>query len=182
MESIEIKQIFKESAGLIELKYQYWTDSYYDLILEKEEQAWRVHLHLKSFDRRVEKLSESVMFNTYVENPLAFKAVHLREDVGYLQLGHERWNNRLRIWEILVRPEYRRSNIGTQFIRVAIEQAKMVGARALVLETQSCNIPAINFYLKQGFQLIGFDLANYSNWDQQRREIRLEMGLTLTSA
>jgi ribosomal protein S18 acetylase RimI-like enzyme len=61
----------------------------------------------------------------------------------------------------------------------AVKVAKERGARMLVLETQSCNVPAINFYLKFGFKLIGFDVAAYSNKDVERKEVRLEFGLKL---
>lgn len=54
-----------------------------------------------------------------------------------------------------------------------------LGARMLVLETQNCNVPAIHFYLKHGFQLIGFDLAHYTNDDIHRQEFRLEFGYYL---
>ena len=49
----------------------------------------------------------------------------------------------------------------------------------LVLETQTCDVPAINFYLKFGFELIGFDAAAYSNEDVEKKEVRLELGLRL---
>jgi ribosomal protein S18 acetylase RimI-like enzyme len=51
----------------------------------------------------------------------------------------------------------------------------------LIVETQSCNVPAINFYLKHGFKLIGFDVTAYSNEDIERKEVRLEFGLKLKS-
>ena len=43
-----------------------------------------------------------------------------------------------------------------------------------MLETQSCNDPAIRFYRKHGFALIGFDLTAYSETDVEKREVRLE--------
>jgi hypothetical protein len=49
----------------------------------------------------------------------------------------------------------------------------------LILETQSCDVSAIDFYLKQGFDLIGFDSAAYSNDDIEKKEVRLEFGLSL---
>ncbi len=49
----------------------------------------------------------------------------------------------------------------------------------LVLETQSCNAPAIDFYVKNGFILIGFDSTAYSNEDVVKKEVRIEMGLAL---
>jgi len=61
----------------------------------------------------------------------------------------------------------------------AAKISKKRGARMLVVETQSCNVPAINFYLKHGFELIGFDIAAYSNEDIERKEVRLEFGLKI---
>ena len=51
--------------------------------------------------------------------------------------------------------------------------------RALLLETQSCNVGAIAFYLKEGFSLFGFDACCYSNEDIPRGEVRLELGMYL---
>jgi len=53
------------------------------------------------------------------------------------------------------------------------------GARMAVLETQTCNERAIAFYRKMGFEIIGFDLYEYTNQDPERHEVRLEMGLKL---
>jgi len=61
----------------------------------------------------------------------------------------------------------------------AIRLSKERRATMLVVETQSCNVPAINFYLKNGFELIGFDTAAYSNEDIERKEVRLEFGLKM---
>lgn len=47
----------------------------------------------------------------------------------------------------------------------AIERAECHHVRGIILEAQSCNIQAIDFYLKFGFQLVGFDLFVYSNQD-----------------
>jgi ribosomal protein S18 acetylase RimI-like enzyme len=61
----------------------------------------------------------------------------------------------------------------------AIKLSKERKRRMLVVETQSCNILAVNFYLKNGFELIGFDIAAYSNEDIERKEVRLEFGLKI---
>ena len=77
------------------------------------------------------------------------------------------------------RREVRRKGIGAFLMKHAVEIARQKGARMLVLEIQSCNATAIKFCVKQGFDLIGFDLAAYSNEDVKRREVRLEFGLPL---
>lgn len=44
------------------------------------------------------------------------------------------------------------------------------------LFAQINNGNAISFYKKHGFKMIGFDLFVYTNTDQERHEIRIEMG------
>jgi ribosomal protein S18 acetylase RimI-like enzyme len=61
----------------------------------------------------------------------------------------------------------------------AVLIAKQKGARMLVLETQTNNVTAIDFYLRFGFDLIGLDTAAYSDDDVGKREVRLEMGMRL---
>ena len=48
-------------------------------------------------------------------------------------------------------------------------------SRAVVLECQTSNYPAIQFYLKMGFKLGGFDCIAYTNEDIEKHEVRLEM-------
>ena len=71
----------------------------------------------------------------------------------------------MRIREFYVKDEYRRIRIGTLLMDYVIDVAKEKGVRMLVLDTQSCNVIAIAFYLKQGFTLLGFDSTAYSNTD-----------------
>jgi hypothetical protein len=61
----------------------------------------------------------------------------------------------------------------------AVAIARQKGARMLVLETQTNNVTAIDFYLRFGFDLIGLDTAAYSDDDVGKREVRLEMGMRL---
>ena len=61
-------------------------------------------------------------------------------------------------------------------MELAKNQARSEGWRAVILETQSCNVDAIGFYLHEGFTLIGLDTCCYSNRDIERREVRLELG------
>jgi len=77
----------------------------------------------------------------------------------------------MRIWELLVMEGFRREGVGLLLVDHAIRLSKERRARMLVVETQSCNVPAINFYLKNGFELIGFDTAAYSNEDVERKRL-----------
>lgn len=57
--------------------------------------------------------------------------------------------------------------------------ARKKGARMVVLETQSWNVRAIDFYIKNGFELIGLDTNAYSNKDIENKDVGLELGLKL---
>jgi ribosomal protein S18 acetylase RimI-like enzyme len=111
--------------------------------------------------------------------PRVFSAHVGNEEVGWIELGYERWNNRMRVWELLVAEECRKQGIGTLLMNHAVLIARQKGARMLVLETQTNNATAIDFYLRFGFDLIGLDTAAYSNEDVAKREVRLEMGMKL---
>jgi ribosomal protein S18 acetylase RimI-like enzyme len=171
----------KKNEPLPKQRYHYVTSGYYDLMIHRESEGWKAELVLRSLEKPWEKNFESQFFEEYVEEPKAFAAELGGEPVGWIELGYHKWNNRMRVWELLVKEEFRGRGIGRLLIECAVRLAKERGARMLVLETQSCNVPAIGFYLKLGFELVGFDSTAYSNDDAQKREVRLELGLRLLS-
>ena len=68
-----------------------------------------------------------------------------------------------------------RKGVGTALMNKAKEIAKAQGRRAIILETQTCNVRAIAFYKSQGFELLGFDKCCYTNRDIERREVRINL-------
>ncbi len=176
---VEIIELAKGDPSLPKLSYCYVAADYYDVSVIHEKGSWKIELTQKPLEQPLEKGFAGTLFEEHIEEPRAFAAVLNGEQVGWVELGYEKWNNRMRVWEFLVKEEYRRMSVGTLLMSHAIKITKERGARMLVLETQSCNVAAINFYLKQGFNLIGFDSAAYSNADVEKKEVRLEMGLLL---
>ena len=85
-------------------------------------------------------MEEPSLFGAFVDGTLA----------SYVETSHERWNNRLRISNILVEAPFRGMGVGRALFEQAENRAREVKARAVVLETQSCNVPAIRFYEKMG--------------------------------
>jgi len=179
MESVKIVELRKENAFLPILIYRYKTSHYYDLRVLRESESWKMELTLKPLEKMLEKYSESKLFEEYIQEPRAFAAELAGEQIGWIEVGYERWNNRMRVWEFLVKEEFRRKGIGTLLMNHAVRLSKEKGARMLVLETQSCGVPAIGFYLRFCFELIGFDAAAYSNEDIAKKEVRLEFGLRI---
>ncbi len=176
--NIEVVELSRPECPA-QLDYDYVTTSYYDVKLQRTRDGWKAELTKKAFSEPVKKAYRDAFYEPFVEEPRVFAAKLGEQQVGWIELGYHKWNNRMRVWEFLVKEEHRRKGIGTTLMDHAIKIAKEKGARMLVLETQSCNIPAIDFYLQNGFELIGFDTADYSNDDVEKKEVRLEMGLKL---
>lgn len=99
---------------------------------------------------------------------------------GVIELYAEEWANRLRVTELWVRADVRRRGLGGRLMDFAKAEARRQGRRMIILETQTCNVNAIDFYRRNGFVLAGVLLADYSNNDPGRGEVRLEMGYYLT--
>ena len=156
-------------------QFRYRTDSYLDVQIVEERGVSRIEFRKKMFDAPVEKELEVSWMKDHMAAPMLFAAVDDEEQIaGYLELNPERWNNRMRVANLFVEEPFRRTGAGTVLMRYAVSVAEKAGARMLVLETQSCNDPAICFYRKMGFSLIDFDLTAYSQADVETKEVRLE--------
>jgi len=62
---------------------------------------------------------------------------HVNRSIGWVELGYQRWNNRMRVWESLVKKGFRGKSVGTLLMNKAVEVAREKGGRMVVLETQS---------------------------------------------
>ncbi len=176
---MKIVELVKNDAYPERLISRYSAPSYYDLSICRGIGFWKMELVLTPLEEVREKAFEDRLFEDHVEEPRVFAALVNSKQVGWIELGFHKWNNRMRVWEFLVEEEFRRRGIGTLLMKHAVKIAKEKGARMLVLETQTCNVPAISFYLKFGFELIGFDSTAYSNEDIEKKEVRLELGFRL---
>lgn len=81
--------------------------------------------------------------------------------VGFAAAGDLEWNGRVHLWHLYVAPERRGLGIGRALVERALAYARRVGARALYVETQNVNYPAVQFYRRLGFTLVGLDTSLY---------------------
>ena len=95
--------------------------------------------------------------------------------VGLALAERREWNRSLWVWELGVAATHRRRGIGTLLVQELSRRARAAGLRILVCETQTTNVPAIDFYRKNGFSVHGIDLSYYSNHDVARGEVALFM-------
>lgn len=93
--------------------------------------------------------------------------------VALLDAQVESWRRVLKVRNLLADQDYRRQGIGTELLRRASEFAEEKHCRAISLEAQATNWPALNFYLSAGFRVCGVDDHHYTNRDLERKEVAL---------
>jgi len=179
VKNVRIVELVRKELQFPKLEFRYFTKEHYAMTILCRNDRWEIKLVLEALPELMEKRFEGGLFQDFVDEPRVFATELEDKQVGWLELGFQKWNNRMRIWELLVMEGFRREGVGLLLVDHAIRLSKERRARMLVVETQSCNVPAINFYLKNGFELIGFDTAAYSNEDIERKEVRLEFGLKM---
>ena len=162
---------------------RYTTDWHYAVSIEEGETSAVVRLEKRAFETPVTHTPEEYdfpdgLFQPHWEDAEAWgigdpETWELR---ACIETSLEAWSNRLIVTELWVHEDLRRQGIGHRLMEIAKGKALLEGRRAVILETQSCNVNAIAFYRSQGFHLIGFDSCCYKNDDIQRGEVRLDLG------
>lgn len=175
MQIRELDQSWKGKSFL----FRYTTSHHYLVSISRTPTDIHIQLKREALPEALVKSFESSLYSPWLINPKVFGVFEDDKLAGFIELSEEDWNNRLRIANIWVDEDLRYQGIGKALITKAVEIAKAGGQRALVLETQSCNDPAIRFYHSSGFELIGLDTTHYNNDDIQRNEVRLEFGMSL---
>ena len=173
---MEIRQLEKKIYAGKKFTARYKTNGYYDICSYDS----GFELRYVPFETPVERSFDDELLGEWLEAPVAFGAFEGGELIGFAEGSPESWNNRFRLSNICVFDNAKRgSGIGTLLMDTMQKEAEKLAARMIILETQSCNVNAIAFYKKYGFDIIGFDLYAYSNNDRERHEIRIDMGKRL---
>ena len=160
----------------------YTTKQYYDVEVLRTEKGFQMNMELRDFYEPLVIRPETYDFpdSLYQDHWENAKAYGFLDDSGKLiaamELWEESWSKRLRVTELWVDEAYQKQGLGGRLMDYAKETALKNNNRCIMLETQSCNVNAIGFYLHEGFTLIGFDSCCYNNNDLERKEVRLEMG------
>ena len=81
--------------------------------------------------------------------------------VGAASLRFELWNRRAVVEHLYVDRPARGQGVGGRLLRALRSRAIELGARSLFVETQNVNVPAVRFYERNGFTLVGLDIAMY---------------------
>lgn len=179
--SFAIEPLPREQWAGFALPLEYTSDAYYDLVSRKTADGFVFELTLKPFDTPITHTQAEwdypdKLHQPWWEKSQAWGIVRGGELLAAIETCPEEWSNRLQVTELWVSEPLRGQGVGHALMVIAKEQTVREKRRALILETQTCNIRAIGFYLHEGFQPIGLDTCCYTNRDIERREVRLNMG------
>lgn len=167
----------KDKYKYHELHYVYTSDKLYTLDVTSSADNFSCNFKRTKLETPYTHDSYDTLYEDYWQDCTAYGVTVDDSDeiVAYLELSREEWNDRLRITNLLVKEDLRGLGIGSFLMEKTKEIAQNEDRRIIVLETQSCNVPAIDFYLKHGFVFCGTNLYFYSNIDKEENEIMLEM-------
>lgn len=185
LKEYKIIHLPKEQWENVAIPMRYTTEEYYDVKIKMGTDGFQVDLVKTKLSEPISHYPEEYdfpdkLYQEHWQKAFAWGIVEetdgKQELVACIETCPEEWSNRLMITELWVHEKLRRKGVGHALMEVAKQQANLEHRRAIILETQSCNVPAINFYMKEGFELIGFDSCCYSNRDIDRKEVRLDLG------
>ncbi len=173
---MKIVPLDREQYDYYVLHYKYTTSSHYVVTYNTDKNAFGVSFERQNYAQPVTVENEDTLFQDYWKYPEAYG---LENDdgklVGFLELDFEDWNSRVRITQLLVDESLRRKGYGKMLMDFAKDIAKERDYRMIILETQSRNTPAIDFYFSQGFVFAGTNLYFYSDDDIAEDEVMIEL-------
>ena len=122
-------------------------------ISDKEEMAL---LEEKCFDQTIRENFDFVLLSNSHRYFVVLN--NLKEVIAYagISISYEQGD----ILSVCVSPEYRKLGIAKGLMTALLDEAKKVGVQTMFLEVEEDNLPAINLYLKCGFEKIS-ERKNY---------------------
>ncbi len=99
--------------------------------------------------------------------------------VGTALIWATDWNKTGYLAELAVSKEYQRMGYGSRIIDELAKRARRKGLRAIIVETQLDNKLGMDFYLKKGFRLCGYNDRYYTNNPNSSHAIAIFFSLDL---
>ena len=100
-------------------------------------------------------------YNLIIDHGYSLGAFHEDKMIGYMIAEDRKWNNSVWIEMIRVAKDYKGYGIGSSMLSTLESLSKECFKRSIEIETQNMNVPAINFYKKNGFKFTGLNMTLY---------------------
>ena len=180
MVDIKIKKLDKDQLLDRVNIFEYESPGHYKVEIQPKEDGWTIDLTKQDFEIPFKKWDDTdKVIQPYKGDSEIYGAFIEEKEAGLIQFEYQPHNESVRVWDIDIWKEFQHQGVGTKLMNKCISRAKEFGARRIILEVQSSNLKAIDFYRKMGFELIGLDASHYHNDDIERNEVRLEMAMYL---
>lgn len=176
---MKIIELDVEKYKNAEIMFEYTTQKFLEFENSKLENGYSYILNEKKLQKPVLIKHKDKLFTPELINPVCFACVIDDINAGIIQMELLYESRRLRIDALSVKKEFRRKGIGTLLIDIAKETALQEDMRMIYLETQSCNVDAVKFYIENGFEISGFDLFAYSNNDLEKKFVKIRLAYLL---
>ncbi|HEX9133956.1 MAG TPA: GNAT family N-acetyltransferase [Ktedonobacteraceae bacterium] len=170
--TIDVRSVtIADAPALHKLDYSFETDRIYALrasgiLSQNEDTTQALERPVLAFELW-ETPADPPLYKSYREYDHTLEEVEARlnsVDGGYVALADEQvagvvllnfeaWRSVARIEDIIVGRQFRRYGIGSLLLNCASDWARNRGCWAIVLESQSVNYPAIQFYLRNGLEV-----------------------------
>lgn len=113
-------------------------------------------------------------YSAYIDSPdqIVYFACAENQVVGYIVLKRN-WNKFAYAESIAVDKKYRGHGVGRKLIEQAKRWARNGGMPGIMLETQTNNVGACQFYESCGFVIGGLDLHLYQGFPKHKDEIAI---------
>jgi ribosomal protein S18 acetylase RimI-like enzyme len=109
-----------------------------------------------------------------------FVALANGEVAGCILLSVEEWRSVTQVEDLMVGHQFRRYGVGSLLLNCAADWARNRKCWAVVLETQSHNYPALQFYLRNGLEVWSIN-QNYYPPGPYAHEVAIFMGKRLSA-
>lgn len=198
---IEVRAVHVDDAhALYHLDYDFETDRVYTLQVQDkllralgEENSGNEKKSLLSF-ALVETVVDPPIYKTFFPESATVAQIERRlckaeggyvalangEIAGAILLGVDEQRSVVHIHDLLVGRQYRRYGVGTLLLKCASDWARERDCWAIVLETQSINYPAIQFYLRNGLEIWSINRHFYPP-GPAAHDVAIFMGMRLSS-
>lgn len=148
-----IRQLMTDELHLVrEIAYQTWPISYKHMI------------SVNQINYMLERMyNDDALKRQYViEQARFFILSKLSDNIGFASCGPSQNSDTFKLHKLYILPDHQKTGAGAQLLNCCIAFAQMNGANELFLQVNRNN-SAVQFYRKQGFQLVGeekFDIGN----------------------
>ena len=109
---------------------------------------------------------ENYDFHQIQEKGFAIGAYHEGKCIG-LAIYEYNWNNYLYLYDLKVNSDFRKMGVASRLIKEGQNYAEELGYKGIYTVGQDNNLATCLFYLKQGFEIGGFNTRDYDYTKQE---------------